>query len=338
MNPAIITALTVSGAFLAAVALTWVVRAWLEKRQVIDTPNDRSLHRTATVRGGGVAVALVVLAVWCALAAAGRAPDAAVLVPLVGLALVGLADDMYGLAWLTKLGLQLAVAVVFVMVYGPFSRLDLFGLVIDVPALIALLSVLWILAFVNVYNFMDGIDGLAGGYGAVCACVLGVWFTWAGADGLALYLYGLMAACLGFLVWNWAPARIFLGDSGSMMLGGTLAVVAVMGQKEHDMPVSAFLLLYAVFIGDTLYTLVRRALRGEKIWRAHREHLYQRAVQTGLGHATVTGIALALSGIICVFASLEMSRTGPRLLWLLICLALLGAAMMLVKKREQAAI
>ncbi len=128
MNPAIATALTVSGAFLASVAATWVARGWLERRQVVDAPNDRSLHRTATVRGGGVAVAGVLVVVWCALYAADRAPHAAVLVPVVGLSLVGLADDVHNLGWLPKLGLQVLVAVLFVAAYGPFSRLDLFGL------------------------------------------------------------------------------------------------------------------------------------------------------------------------------------------------------------------
>lgn len=338
MSPALLTALTISGAFLASVGVTGLVRARLEQRRIVDTPNERSLHREATVTGGGVAVALVMLLVWGGLWAAGRQPDPGLLVPLVGLSLIGLMDDVYDLAWLPKLGLQCAVAILFMVMYGPFSRIEAFGLVVDVPVLSAFLTVLWILALVNIYNFMDGIDGLAGGYGALNACILGLWFAVVGGDGLSLYLYGLMAACLGFLVWNWAPARIFLGDSGSMVLGGTLAVVAILGNREHDIPLGAFVLLYAVFIGDTMYTLVRRARRGEKLWRAHREHLYQRAVQCGFGHAAVTGIVLMLSAIISVFASLEMSRTGPRILWLVVCAAILWAAMVFVKKREQAAL
>lgn len=338
MNQAVVTALTVSCAFVLAVAATGLVRSWLSRRQVVDTPNERSLHRRATVTGGGVAVALVVITVWSGLWMIGKAPNPVLLVPIAGLSLIGLMDDVHNLGWIPKLGLQLVLAVVFVSVYGSFSQLEAFGLALDAPALNAVFSILWILALVNIYNFMDGIDGLAGGYGALKACVLGLWFAVLGGDGLSLYLYGVMAACLGFLIWNWSPARIFLGDSGSMMLGGTLASIAILGQREYDIPLGAFILLYAVFIGDTMYTLARRARRGEKLWRAHREHLYQRAVQSGLGHAAVTGIVLGLSAIISVFASLEMSRTGPRILWLLLCLAILWTAMMLVKKREQAAL
>jgi len=335
VNPAVATVTTIVGAFVGTLLGTWWVRAWLAGRRVVDTPNERSLHAGHTVTGGGIAVALMLALAWLYIWAMGYGISPAILLPVVGLSLAGLVDDVRNLDWQVKLVLQLAVAALFVLLYGGFGRLELFGAVLASPVVSAGLSVLWIVALVNIYNFMDGIDGLAGGYGAVCALTLGLWFVLAGGGGLALFAYAVMAACLGFLVWNWAPAKIFLGDSGSMLLGGTLAALAIMGQRELDMPLSAFGLLYAVFIGDTLYTLVRRLRRGEQVWRAHREHLYQRAVQSGLTHAVVTGTVLGISAIMCLLASLEMSRTEPRVLWLALCLLLLWLAMMLVRHREK---
>lgn len=337
IGPAVLTAGAILFAFVASVGGTWLVRAWLEKRRVVDLPNERSLHQRSTVTGGGAAVSMVLVLLWIGLSWMDSAPDGAILIPIIGLSLIGLMDDFYNLPWAPKLVLQLAVAVSFVSVYGPFTRLDLFGLlVLETPWINIAASMLWIVAMVNIYNFMDGIDGLGGGYGALTCCVLGLWFAAIGDQGLSVYLWGGMAACLGFLVWNWAPAKIFLGDTGSMLIGGVLAAAALMGQREHEIPVSAFVLLYAVFIADTTYTLGRRARRGEKLWQAHKEHVYQRVVQCGLGHAAVTGIILAISAIIGVLASLEMSGATPRLLWLAICLAILWTALIVVKKREKA--
>lgn len=336
IGAAVATALTVGGAFIASVGGTWVVRSWLERRQVLDAPNERSLHDKSIVTGGGIAVSLVVTALWLSLWVVGLAPPAAMLIPVTGLCAVGLVDDVSDLSWLSKLCLQIAVVLAFLAAYGSFSALDVFGVVLNNGSLTMVFSALWILGMVNIYNFMDGIDGLAGGYGALTACVAGLWFGTAGGLGMSLFMFGLMAACLGFLVWNWAPAKIFLGDAGSMMLGGVLAAAALVGQREHGMPVSAFVLLYAVFIADTTYTLFLRARRGEKIWRAHREHVYQRAVQSGMGHAAVTGVALGISAIICVLASLDVTRTGPRPLWPIFCLVILWITLVFVKKREKA--
>jgi Fuc2NAc and GlcNAc transferase len=301
---------------------------------VLDAPGSRSLHENPTVTGGGVAVAVVTAAVWLLLQPLEGAPGAAILIPLVILTAVGLVDDLRNMAWLHKLLAQLAVAIMFIAVAGPFSRLEMFGLAVEAGWLNIAFSLLWIVGFVNIYNFMDGIDGLAGGYGAVCACVLGAWFMLLGGGGLALLMYGLMAACLGFLIWNWSPARIFLGDAGSMMLGGTLAAVSIIGQRDYDVPLGAFVLLFSIFIADASYTLARRALRGAPVWQAHREHLYQRAVQSGLSHASVTGKALMISAIMAVPASLEMGRVEPRMLWPVLCAIALSVVMILVKRRE----
>lgn len=334
MKTAALTALTILASFVAAVAATWVVRNWLKRQSVVDAPGDRSLHKHDTVTGGGLAISLVLVVLWICLRMNGVNLSPVLLLPVIAFTVIGMLDDIYNLYWLQKLSLQLAAAALFVILFGSFTKLEMFGFVVATEWLLAPVSVAWIVGFVNIYNFMDGIDGLAGSYGALCACVLGVWLALMGDPDAFLFLCGLMAACLGFLIWNWAPAKIFLGDTGSMMLGGTLATVSVMAQREHDIPLSAIVLLFAVFIGDTAYTLIRRGLRREKIWQAHREHLYQRAVRSGLTHSFVTGMILLISLVTCLFASLEMGRVGPRTLWLASSLAVLGLAMALVRKRE----
>jgi UDP-N-acetylmuramyl pentapeptide phosphotransferase/UDP-N-acetylglucosamine-1-phosphate transferase len=167
----------------------------------------------------------------------------------------------------------------------------------------AVVSLVWIVGLTNAYNFMDGIDGIAGGQSVVAG--LGwVLLAWQGGlpvlSGLCLLV---AAASLGFLLHNWPPARIFMGDVGSAFLGYTLAVVPLMYSflNAGDHAGRALLigvLLVWPFVFDTAFTFLRRLIRGENVFSAHRSHLYQRLVTTGWGHQNVTVlyIGLALAG------------------------------------------
>jgi UDP-N-acetylmuramyl pentapeptide phosphotransferase/UDP-N-acetylglucosamine-1-phosphate transferase len=286
-------------------ATSWATGALIEplrRRAVLDRPNERSSHSIATPRGGGLAVMLALLPAWALFIPLGAAPPATVVAVLGAafLALVSFADDLRSRHPLLRLLAQ-AVAVAAGIAALPDAGGVFQGLL--PPVLDRVVSGLLWLWFVNLYNFMDGIDGITGtetaflGAGlALCA------FVNRDLDNAGQIALGLAtaAAALGFLRWNWQPARIFLGDVGSVplgyLLGWLLLATAAAGAW------TAALVLPFYYLADASWTLGRRALRGEKIWRPHREHLYQKAVQRGMSHAAVVRRILALNLVLLVLA------------------------------------
>lgn len=292
--------------FLLSLAGTGLLVRLLGARGVLDRPNDRSSHTAPTPRGGGLALVGALLAAWPLLllwqgAAAGFDPRLttafwAAWGGALGLAAISFADDLAGLGAGPRLAAQVvAVGAALAVLDGAGLGLVFQGLL---PAwldrLLAGLAWLW---FVNLYNFMDGIDGIAGTESAVLGIGLALVFALGGSllpAGLALLV---AAAALGFLVWNWQPARIFLGDVGSVPLGFLLGWLLLLAAAEGHW--AAALILPGVYWADATLTLLRRGLRGERVWRAHREHFYQRAVQRGLGHGEVARrVALAGAGLV----------------------------------------
>lgn len=268
--------------FLASLIGTRLILAWLRRRQIMDHPNERSSHSLPTPRGGGLAVISVVILAW---AYVGPPGILAVLAPAAGLAVVSWLDDLKGLPAWGRLAAQI-VAVAAVLAFWPLERGPfLGGLLPDFLDTLAA-GLLWVW-FINLYNFMDGIDGITGvetvTLGTGAALVASV----AGLNVEAfLCAATIAAAAMGFLWWNWSPARIFLGDVGSVplgfLLGGLMLYLASRGQ-----PLAA-LVLPAYYLADATITLIRRALRRERVWQAHREHFYQKAVDGGRSHASVS--------------------------------------------------
>lgn len=280
------TALGVS-AFLATLVICELLRRFALKRSLLDRPNDRSLHQLPTPRLGGVAIVLSVLASAAALA---RSHDLAVLFLVAAVvATLGLLDDLRPLSASVRFPLQIAVGAAFVhFAVGETSQ---FVIAPDVSlrlphALVFALLVIWIVGVLNIYNFMDGMDGLAGAQSVSASTALAVVFAAVGPPELASFAVVLASASGGFLVHNISPARIFMGDAGSTFIGLSLAGLAAI-EMNHGVPLAVGALSISPFLLDGTFTLFRRALRRERVWRAHRTHLYQRAVQAGLGHREV---------------------------------------------------
>jgi UDP-N-acetylmuramyl pentapeptide phosphotransferase/UDP-N-acetylglucosamine-1-phosphate transferase len=227
------------------------------------------------------------------------------------LAAVSWLDDRRGLGALPRIAAQL-IAVGLVLIPTGFSGLaNSFG---PPPWLVLpLIALAWVW-FVNLYNFMDGIDGITGVETACLAFGI-LALGWPQTDAAAA---AIMGAALGFLAWNWPPARIFLGDVGSVPLGFLLG--ALLLSLAGDGHWASALILPLYYLADATLTLLRRAARREKIWRAHREHFYQRATQGGLSHARVS---LAVLGCNLVLIGLAVLAKDPARAWL--CLA--GAAL-----------
>lgn len=287
---------------LAAVAGTRLVLAWLRHEQILDHPNERSSHSRPTPRGGGLAVTPVILAAWLALACLGAASEDAGQVwgAIAGafiLLVLSWFDDKDGLPARLRLGVHIVVVAAGLAAW-PADQLFCQGwLPLWADRLAALGAWVW---FVNLFNFMDGIDGISGvetasigGGLAGLALLNGDPF----GAGLGLVMVG---AALGFLVWNWHPAKIFLGDCGSVPIGYLLGWLLLSAAGRGHW--AAALILPAYYLADATLTLGRRALRGEPLLQAHRQHFYQQAVRGGAGHARVAGLILGANVLLVVLA------------------------------------
>src|SRR2546427_3413366 len=251
--------------------------------QILDVPNERSSHVRPMPRTGGIAIVLafslgVGAAWWAGLLGADLAWI--ILVPGVLMFLLGLADDVFNLHEGAKLLLQVLIAGGTVLIGGVFLRgVDLPGIG-SVPLGWSAIpvTIIWIVGLVNVYNFMDGLDGLAAGVAVIIAGWLATAFFLNGAQALGTVAFLVGASVAGFLIFNFPPARIFMGDSGSAFLGFQFAILAVLGSGDeavHGLPFLFFPLLFGAFLADTAVTLMWRMMRGETWYKAHRVHYYQ---------------------------------------------------------------
>jgi Fuc2NAc and GlcNAc transferase len=280
---------------LLSLLLVGLVRRYAVRRALLDVPSERSSHRVPTPRGGGLGVVVACLVpVIVALRPMQRGAWslAAALTGVAAVAVIGWLDDRGSLPVAPRLTVHLlaglAVAWLATGVPGPFGVIGVAG---------AMWWVFWTASAINVTNFMDGIDGLIG----LQALVFGGHLLLLHGGGEATVIGAALAgSAAGFLAWNWAPARIFMGDVGSASLGVLMVVAGVLVQQRTGLPTSVvFLPLYPLFL-DATVTLFRRWRRGDRLVEAHRTHLYQRLANEGWGHARVSllyGVAAA-SGIV----------------------------------------
>jgi len=298
------------------------VRAMIA-RPILDVPNHRSSHARPTPKGGGVgpvlAFVLGMLLLWQVegLSAAAEPRFLGVVLAAAAIALVALADDIRDFRFLVKLTAQAFAALVAIGSGLVLQRIAL-PWVGEVPlgALGVALTLFWIVGCTNAVNFMDGLDGLVGGVVVIAALALGIVAATQGGGFVQAASLFLAAGFAGFLAFNLAPARIFMGDVGSQFAGFVLAVLAVAAGGFDDRQVS-FLVVPLLLFGllwDAGFTLLRRALAGERISDAHRTHLYQLAARSGLAPARVAlihwGFALFHAALAALFLSLE-TRDKP---------------------------
>ena len=260
-------------AFLASLACLAVLLSPIGRQLAIDRPNERSLHDLPVPRSGGIAIAAGVAACAAVSDAAALQGVGSILAIAGALAVISLADDIRTLPALLRLAAHFAAA---------GAALGL-GIGVAEPMLFALLllAIAW---FANLYNFMDGSDGLAGGM-----TVLGFGtYAWvaqqAGHGALATASIGIAVATAAFLAVNFHPARLFMGDVGSVPLGFLAAALGVLGWRDGIWPLWFPVLVFAPFVCDATLTLVKRLLRREKVWEPHKDHYYQRLVRMGFGH------------------------------------------------------
>jgi Fuc2NAc and GlcNAc transferase len=260
------------------------------RRRLLDQPNQRSSHCHPTPRGGGVAFVLVAsfasASAWFFSSSAASVPLTLVVAPLLALplALVGFLDDFHSLPAAWRFGVQLATALVVIMVSPlvghSFDLLSMLFLVIAVTAVI------------NFTNFMDGLDGLVAGCMAVSIAAAAIYCAF------PMSIWALVGALLGFLLWNWSPAKVFMGDVGSTFLG---AVFAVLVLQASTWPEALTLLLVATpLLGDACLCVPRRLIAGQSVFQAHRLHLFQRLHQAGWPHAGVSSLYITATAVLAM--------------------------------------
>ena len=261
----------------------------------LDQPNDRSLHDRPVPRTGGIAViagvsvsvAFGALQLWVPMALA------------LFLAALSFLDDLYTLRFSWRLAGHVAAACILVWyVLSPMYSVEMALLIV---------AVAWI---TNLYNFMDGSDGLAGGMSLIGFATYAVAAWLADEVALAAVAASVAGAAAAFLFYNFHPARIFLGDVGSIPLGFLAAALGILGWRNDAWPLWFPLVVFGPFVGDATLTLIKRAIRGERVWRAHREHYYQRMIRMGLGHRATAYIEYAAM-LVCAGAALLGRGQAP---------------------------
>ena len=297
----------------AVILLTYfgvaLFRRWSLKCGFLDVPNDRSSHVTPIPRGGGVVVVLVCLISYLIISL--QFPEAFSWGYLFGVALVTLVswlDDVYSISAVWRFIAHSAAAVTLIADKGYWHSVDLPFLHVQAgfDVLGAVITFLWIVWLVNAYNFMDGIDGIASLQAVIAA--LG-WLALSiilDIPSLLLFSGVVAAASFGFLLHNWSPAKIFMGDVGSTFFGYTFAALPLLVRAEadrskHILPIAAALFVW-FFLFDSVVTRVRLVVRDRRLWTAHREHFYQRLAISGMSHARVS----AVYGILTLILSLSV--------------------------------
>ncbi|WP_324727658.1 MraY family glycosyltransferase [Pseudomonas chlororaphis] len=278
--------------------LTLVLRRYALAKSLMDIPNERSSHSVPTPRGGGVAIVVSLLLALPVLAGLDLLAPAA-LYGLFGsgllIAIIGFADDHGHIAarW-RLLGHFIAAAWALFCLNG-LPPINLFGMTVDLGWSGNILALVYLVWMLNLYNFMDGIDGLAS-VEAISTCLgisLVYWFS--GDIGLIWTPLVLAASVMGFLCWNFPPARIFMGDAGSGFLGIIISVMAILSASVNANFLWSWLIILAVFIVDATWTLIVRLIRGEKIYQAHRTHAYQYAAEKLKSHKLVTNMVVVIN-------------------------------------------
>ena len=320
-----------AGAFGLSALCVAGVRRWAAER-MLDIPNARSSHTRPTPRGGGLGIVIgVLIGAWglflSRILSIQLREIAAISLGGGIVALIGWLDDIHRLPYRIRLIVQAITSAIIISAVGYYHTIgvpfigDIHLSLIGIPV-----ALLWIMGLTNAYNFMDGIDGIAGGQALISGSGWAIIGYLSGETFVGLIGVLLAASSLGFLFHNWPPARIFMGDVGSAFIGFILAVLPIMaGQNNPRFIIAGFLMVWP-FIFDTSFTLVRRMIKKENIFEAHRSHIYQRLVIAGFSHRFVTLIymGLALSGASLAFLWIKDSYGSDFLVVLIPALLFFG--------------
>jgi Fuc2NAc and GlcNAc transferase len=295
------------------------------KKSLVDIPNDRSSHTIPTPHGGGIAIA-VTWFLGISYLYHIEDIDSSLYFALVAgiiLSIVSYFDDLHELSARLRIAVQGLVALLGLYFLGGFHSLYLGVFSLDNQLITNLFAFIMIILFINLYNFLDGIDGYAGSEA-----------LFLGAAGFFIfgdeYFLVFIAAVLGFLVWNWHKAKIFMGDAGSTLLGYNIAMFTIYYANEQSSNFWIWIILFGLFWFDATLTLYRRYKNGEKLSQAHRKHAYQRLSQSGWRHDKVVIFSISVNLILFGIAYL----LDNKIIGFLISLTILYATIKFVDSKK----
>lgn len=303
---------------------------WSIEKELFDIPNQRSSHDAPTPRGGGLVIVVVSLAAYAALFALGMVSFSwGYFIGAAMIAAISWLDDLRSVGFLIRFAVHTAAALLLIQDLGFWREIyiPVFNAQLAVGEFGLAIAFGWVVWMINAYNFMDGIDGIAG-LQAVAAG--GAWAVLAYIFGITdVYYYAIVVAVssAGFLIHNWQPASIFMGDVGSAFLGFTFAALPLLASKQDpggavNFPVVGVFFVW-MFVFDTVVTFLRRLVTGQRVWTAHRQHLYQLMIIKGLEHASVTaiyGISAILISAAVIIASVYRGILDTLLVFVVLAL------------------
>ncbi len=291
-----------AAALLMSFMLTPLVRRYSLRRGLIDKPGPRRTHAALVARGGGVAVGVSVV-----IASGFVTPDGTQALPfLLGaliVLLLGWCDDHRPISVGWRLGTQLFVAIGAVAWLGPVESIYIAGMPLELVWIWTPMAVVAMVWLMNLFNFMDGSDGLASAQTVISCGLFAAAFA-AHEEPVATALAGIVAgAAAGFLFWNWPRARIFLGDSGSLLLGWCVASLALFGTLSASVSIWLSYVIVSPFVVDATATLCWRLARGERWYTPHQEHAYQYLIRVGWSHRRVLLAWITLNAVLVLPAT-----------------------------------
>jgi len=305
--------LLIPGAAVLSLLLTAGLRRYALSKSLMDVPNARSSHSVPTPRGGGVSIVVVFLVALFLLTGT-QLVSLTTMAALAGagviIAVIGFMDDHGHIAARWRLLGHFAAAIWALIGFGGLPPIDVFGTMLNLGIVGHVLAAFYLVWMLNLYNFMDGIDGIASVEALTACCSASLLYALTGFSDLIWAPLVLAAAVAGFLYWNFPPARIFMGDAGSGFLGIILGLLSLQAAWASPQLFWAWLILLGVFIVDATFTLIRRLVRGDKVYEAHRSHAYQFASRRYGKHLPVT-LAVALINLLWLLPlALWVARFG----------------------------
>lgn len=292
-----------SGIFIFSIMTTGILRKYSLRNSILDIPNERSAHSLPMPRGGGLSISLAVLLSAVFLFYLQLLPLNIAIAFSGGGILVtvtGWLDDHMDIPEIWK-ALSYTIAAIWTVFWLDGLDTLRFGVnVITMHVAGSLFAVLGLAWLINLYNFMDGTDALAAAQAICTGTFSGMLFMFSGRQDLAIMCFVITAASAGFLYWNWPPAKIFMGDAGSCLIGFSFGLLAIVGEKSGALPILVWFILLSIFICDATLTLFMRIINKEKWYTAHRSHAYQRLVQMNVSH-TFLAISVLLINVIFIW-------------------------------------
>lgn len=314
--------------FIITIAITYLVRIYAIKKSILDIPNARSSHTISTPRGGGLAIVIVWIAGLFYLFVKGEIETQLFFAFSAGLLLfvIGLFDDLVDLKPTTRMVTQAVSVGIALYFIGGVQSID-FGFFlfnnVYINTILAFIGLIW---FINLFNFLDGIDG----YASAETILISLAFFFLFQDNFLLIL---VFSTLGFLVWNWQPAKIFMGDVGSTFLGFILGLLTLYYSQEQNISIFTLLIPSALFWFDASLTLFRRWKNGEKLSNAHKKHAYQRIVQSGFSHQKTVLWAIGINLVLYTIAYLSVLFSKYGIIFFLFAMIFLYCIIRMIDRR-----